>query len=203
MELVFVVDKVATSLVVAYTNPEGLPKIEPSASFKAHHYKEWWFEFTSLSPLEELRVKQQMEKMVNSKLYRMNTIKMIMCSLPSYFKLLSVPIIHLYFEKFVSYKLHYNDVPDSIQTYCAEMIGLLLNEAFPTIPKLRTDCNSSELVLQLLKAGRIKALGSEGPELIGMNKEESDLERGLKEDLKVISSEPIQRSTDMKLNNFF
>jgi hypothetical protein len=183
-ELVFVKDRVADSVFVSAKTDGGYPIMIHKRVFNTYDkpLNVHWFKFTGLSYKDEVAVRTRAEELMESKKYRVNLLKMIESSLPSYLVYCSKSFVRLYFslrpapsdkknntkeeeeEKkqdtsnmVDGYQLSYDDDPDCIHTFCSDFIALILNESLfkNTSNKLSRDSNVAEMVVELSRLKRI------------------------------------------------
>lgn len=190
-ELVFVKDRVPDALFISGRCTDGWPVILPARIFNKHskpiHVR--WFKFTGLSAQQELQVKKTTETYVNTKKCRMNMYSMIDVAIPSFvswFGFVYTRMLRCYLRTTdaddsneTSYA--YTDNKECKQTFCSEMISMILNEALPEVkPAIPTPMNISDMVVHLLQAKRVQRLEqADVKKLLGLDIEQGRQQRGL------------------------
>jgi len=152
IEPVFYQDFYGDSLLVSGKCKDGYPVIVEQRRFgnKKAHYDLHWYEFQDLTYELEYQIRDEAEKMIASKEYRVSMTEMIGSSVSR--------VMRPFFEQFMfwmhaSREKFVMDYEKSKPVFCASMVSILLNKVLFKEKPLPTNLPSTDLILTLERRG--------------------------------------------------
>lgn len=171
-EICFITDYKCDAFLVTAHCPDGLPVFFLDRYYDSHggKYDIVFYKFQNLTYKTIREARKMCQKIVNEQKYKMSLLSMMASTLPKQFSFL---------YKFAS-KLIFNEIgnvmeypPPHLPIYCVQLCSLLLNQMFPEC-KFPDDCNSSDLVVHLSRAGLVEKVTGRRPDRMIVDKSEDD-----------------------------
>jgi hypothetical protein len=203
-ELVWVKDFKADSLFVSSRCDDGYPIIIKERTFNKYNkpVNVHWYKFTSLTVEQELEVRRTTQRLIDSKEYKMSMFKMVSAGVPTFLWRFREMVLGAYYsfnrlgeiEGITEYKGEHKNI------FCSEFISIALNESKVWSSEIEQDGNIRDLVVRLLRLGRIEKIKGDSVHLLdhptAFVLTEVDHRAAALPDLQVIKEKKIMRADD-------
>ncbi len=173
VELVFIKDYVAESLILSSRCEDGWPCLVKKREFNKYKtpYNIYWYKFLGITTEQEIEVKRTVERLIAARGHRMNMYSMIFGSLPSFVSSFRDIFLEVYYRsnglKLKGPKEFAGnaDIPFK-HTFCSEFIATVLNESQTFKDSVDAGYNIQDLVVDLLRKGKIEKVNSSDIKLL-------------------------------------